>query len=65
MEEVTQEGNSHPFPESRRSRRTSLLWAASQATDAKTDLKSKPTDKKKKREEVTSYLIPILAASRR
>ena len=39
-----------------------LLWAVSQTTDAKTDLKSKPTDKKKKRTEVTSYLTPVLAA---
>jgi len=36
----------------------------SHATDAKTNLKSKPTDKKK-RKEVMSYLIPVLAASRK
>ena len=37
----------------------------SQTTDAKVNLKSKPTDKKKKRKEVTSYLTPVLAARRR
>ena len=58
------EQKSDDQPEEDPPRRKLKASKDSQTTDAKMNLKSKPTNKKK-RKEVTSYLTPALAASRK